>query len=113
MRFLLVEPQNESLKGAAAVFPNLCLPVASTDSSVTCFGPRLFMEKVKHVQERPGAPQECDGIVGVSCAGSGVGLHPRWVPSNSGYSMELWLKVLTARNTSEKESRTRTFSAGI
>lgn len=77
MHFLLVEPQNESLKGAVAVFQNLCLPVASTDFSVTCFGPLLFMEEVNHIQERPGVSQECDGVVGVSGAGSGVGLDPR------------------------------------
>lgn len=77
MQFLLVEPQNESLKAAAAaVFQNLCLPVTSTDFSVTCFGPLLFMEKVKHIQEGPGVSEECDGIVGVSGAGSGVGLDP-------------------------------------
>lgn len=91
MLFLLVEPQNESLKGAAALFQNLCLPVASTDFSVTCFGPRLFMEKVKRIQERPGVSQECDGIVGVSCAASGVGLNPR-----GSFPVQdiLWSKVL-------------------
>lgn len=39
MYFLLIEAQNESLKGAASDFQNLCPPVASTDFSVTRFGP--------------------------------------------------------------------------
>lgn len=63
MHFLL----NESLKGAAAVLQILCLePVASTDFSVTCFGKS---------ETHPGVSWERDGIVGVSCAGSGAGLY--------------------------------------
>lgn len=44
---LLIEPHDESLKGAASDFQNLCPPVASSGFFVACQSPELFRERSK------------------------------------------------------------------